>query len=117
MVLKIGELSIADITAAFNATEKTRAESTQYSLTGKGYVDRFGGFRWYLSVSLGLTTRSRWETLKTALKELPVEVTFSSGSATVTKNFHIDGELPQPFAFNDSGVDMVADISFALEEI
>ncbi|MGN0596350.1 MAG: hypothetical protein ACI4J1_03355 [Ruminiclostridium sp.] len=117
MVLKIGELSIADITSAFNATEKARAESTQYSLTGKGYVDRFGGFRYYLEISLGITTRTRWETLKTALKELPVEVTFSAGSSTVTKNFHIDGELPQPFAFNDNGTDMVTDISFALEEI
>lgn len=117
MVLKIGELSIADITSAFNASEKARAESTQYSLTGKGYVDRFGGFRWYLSVTLGVTARTRWETLKAALKELPVEVTFSSGSTTVTKNFHIDGELPQPFAFSNNGVDMVADISFSLEEI
>lgn len=117
MILKIGDIDISSAAIAVNIDEIARAENTQYSLTGKGYVDRFGGFRYRLNITLGLITCSRWETIKTALKELPVSVKFSVGGVTKTKNFHVENELPQPFIFNDSGVDMTAGITFSLEEI
>lgn len=118
MILKIGSIDVSMYATNFVDTETPRGENVEYTLNGTTCVDRIGGYKHRLTFTLGALKLSVYSSLKTALKTLPFDVTFSTGGATATtKSFRVDGDLPAPYSYTDSGGDHVMDISLTLEEM
>ena len=116
MRISIGGQDISDIATSSNLLQSCLAENEAITLSGRRQIDRFGDFKARLSFTIGLVTYSRWQSISTLLKKLPVNVSVSSGTS---KQYQmcLDGELPAVYIFNDHGTDYCANIAITLKEV
>lgn len=118
MQIKINTTDVSSYLTGLTRSQTCRAENTVYTISGAANVDRMGGFKHTLSLTVGDITVSDWRILAEKLKALPVSVQIvESGGTTETYSMHLSAELPEPYVYTDSSGDHIVGASVTLEEL
>ncbi|MCM1055532.1 MAG: hypothetical protein NC394_08425 [Bacteroides sp.] len=118
MKILIENENISDIIFNVQFNKGCLSESEAITLSGRRQIDRLGGFRTALRFTVGAVPFSRWERISESLKKLPVTVKIDAQTSDAgTYNMIVDGEIPTPYTFTQSGVDHCSGMEIALKEV
>lgn len=114
MIIKIGTTDISKMVTSYKKGQTCRGQSVQYSLDGTAHVDRIGGYKTTITISLGVMPVTSWTTICNLLKSVSIAVDVDSTSYTM----HLIGEIPEVYCYKDPiKGDCVSGMEVSLEEI
>lgn len=117
MIIYINGIDITDKVTKADLQEKCRSESVEYTLSGNALIDRIGGFKQALNISLGLVEYNVYKEISDILKQISFKVTIIIENETKEYIMHLADKLPVPTPVKISGREYLTDINLTFEEV